>query len=211
MQQLYLCSVFQVHTDSRIVLSARPDICRAVFTFIEFYGTCTDIYRRFKVCTTTLFMFSVSGSHSYWLTPTIIYSRIVLSARPDVCRAVFTFIEFYGTCTDIYGVISHVVVVANGGSELKVDGDGVVFRSHQLLAGWFPQITCRRLKVCTTTLLAGWFPQITCRRLKVCATTLFMFSVSGSHRQQNSFVRAPRYLPRGIYIHRVLRNMHRYL
>ena len=32
-------------------------------------------YRRLKVCTTTLFMFSVSGSHSYWLTPTIILAN----------------------------------------------------------------------------------------------------------------------------------------
>ena len=38
--------------------------------------------------------FCVSGSHDNWLTPTIIYSRIDLSARTDVCRAVFTFIEF---------------------------------------------------------------------------------------------------------------------
>ena len=29
----------------------------------------------------SLLIFSVSGSHDYWLTPTIIYSRIVLSAR----------------------------------------------------------------------------------------------------------------------------------
>ena len=66
----------------------------------------------------------------------------------------------WNTCDCIsenVGVVSHVVVVVNGGSELKVDGDGVVFRSHQLLAGWFPQITCRRYKVFTTRLFTGEF------------------------------------------------------